>query len=62
MKSSNNNINRNQKGTPQLNKRGNAPENKDNLDSRKREEQDFKGDDVTHNKKAQQTPASKKRN
>jgi len=27
------------------------PENKDNLDSRKNEEQDFKGDDVTHNKK-----------
>jgi hypothetical protein len=29
-----------------------APENKDNLDSRKNEEQDFKGSDVTHNKKA----------
>lgn len=28
-----------------------SPENKDNLDSRKNEEQDFKGDDVTHNKK-----------
>jgi len=27
------------------------PENKDNLDSRKNEEQDFKADDVTHNKK-----------
>ena len=27
------------------------PENKDNLDSRKNEEQDFKGADVTHNKK-----------
>lgn len=27
------------------------PENKDNLDSRKNEEQDTKGDDVTHNKK-----------
>ena len=26
-------------------------ENKDNLDSRKNEEFDFKGDDVTHNKK-----------
>lgn len=26
-------------------------ENKDNLDSRKNEEQDDKGDDVTHNKK-----------
>lgn len=27
------------------------PENKDNLDSRKNEEQDTKGDDITHNKK-----------
>lgn len=28
-----------------------TPENKDNLDSRKNEEQEFKGNDVTHNKK-----------
>jgi hypothetical protein len=27
------------------------PQNKDNLDSRKNEEQDNKGDDTTHNKK-----------
>jgi len=27
------------------------PENKDNLDSREGEENDMKGDDVTHNKK-----------
>ena len=27
------------------------PEIRDNLDSRKNEEQDFKGDDVTHNEK-----------
>lgn len=27
------------------------PENKDDLDSRKNEEQDTKGNDVTHNKK-----------
>jgi len=27
------------------------PENKDNLDSRKNEEYDFKGGDMTHNKK-----------
>lgn len=27
------------------------PENKDNLDSRANEEQEYKGDDVTHNKK-----------
>jgi len=30
---------------------GKRPENKDNLDSRKNEEQDTKGDDVTHNEK-----------
>ncbi len=29
----------------------NRAENKDNLDSRKNEEFDLKGDDVTHNKK-----------
>ena len=29
---------------------GKRPENKDNLDSRNNEEQDDKGDDVTHNK------------
>jgi hypothetical protein len=27
------------------------PENKDDIDSRKNEEQEFKGDDITHNKK-----------
>lgn len=31
------------------------PEVRDNLDSRKREEQDFKGDDVTHNRKETRT-------
>lgn len=30
---------------------GRRPENKDNLDSRANEEQDFKGNDVTHNRK-----------
>jgi hypothetical protein len=30
------------------------PENKDNLDSREGEEQQFKGDDITHNKKEHQ--------
>ncbi len=30
---------------------GKRPENKDNLDSRKNEEQDDKGEDVTHNEK-----------
>ncbi len=37
------------------------PEIRDDLDSRKNEEQDFKGDDVTHNKKAQKTPRNKKK-
>jgi hypothetical protein len=31
------------------------PEIRDNLDSRKREEQDFKGDDVTHNRNMTRT-------
>lgn len=61
MKSGNNHVNRNQKGTPQLNKKGNSPENKDNLDSRKREEQDFKGDDVTHNRKATHNAPTRKK-
>ncbi|HEX7846832.1 MAG TPA: hypothetical protein VF476_13605 [Chitinophagaceae bacterium] len=30
-------------------------ENKDNLDSREGEEQQFKGDDMTHNKKERQS-------
>ncbi len=29
----------------------NRPENKDDMDSRKNEEYDTKGDDITHNKK-----------
>ena len=41
--------------TPQHNVQFNAnkkrAENKDNLDSREGEEQQYKGDDVTHNKK-----------
>ena len=36
---------------PQDKKQTNRPEVRDNLDSRKNEEQDFKGDDTTHNKK-----------
>jgi hypothetical protein len=38
-------------GSKQVKSKGLRPENKDELDSRKNEEQDFKGDDVTHNKK-----------
>lgn len=40
-----------------MNKR---PENKDNLDSREGEEQDTKGDDVTHNKKEVHNQSKKK--
>ncbi len=37
----------------------NRAENKDNLDSRKSEEFDIKGDDVTHNKKEHQSKNKK---
>ena len=36
------------------------PENKDNLDSRKNEEQDFKGSDTTHNSKETKSKHLKK--
>lgn len=48
MSKTNNNRNA---GIPQFNKKKPMPEIRDNLDSRKNEEQDFKGDDVTHNRK-----------
>ncbi len=35
-----------------FNKNKPSPEIRDNLDSRKKEEQDSKGDDTTHNRKA----------
>jgi hypothetical protein len=35
------------------------PEVRDNLDSRKNEEQEFKGDDVTHNKKETESERKK---
>lgn len=37
------------------------PENKDNLDSREGEEQQDKGNDVTHNKKEKQSEGKKKK-
>ena len=37
----------------------NRAENKDNLDSRKNEEFDIKGDDVTHNKKEHKSAKKK---
>ncbi|MBC7904112.1 MAG: hypothetical protein H7Y27_11845 [Gemmatimonadaceae bacterium] len=36
---------------PQTNNHKTRPEIRDNLDSRKNEEQDIKGDDITHNEK-----------
>lgn len=37
------------------------PQNKDDLDSRKNEEQDTKGDDVTHNEKQVHHETSKRK-
>ena len=47
-------------GSKQVKPKGLRPENKDELDSRKNEEQDFKGDDITHNKKETEGERSKK--
>ena len=52
------NIKSNKQQNPQknikLDRNKHRPENKDNLDSREGEEQQFKGDDITHNKKEHQ--------
>lgn len=45
------NTPQNTQHNPKTNNNNNRPENKDNLDSRKNEEYDFKGNDITHNKK-----------
>lgn len=47
----------------QFNTNKHRPENKDDLDSREGEEQEFKGDDTTHNKKVRksQKPGTKKK-
>ncbi|GAA4315100.1 hypothetical protein [Compostibacter hankyongensis] len=45
---------------PATNAKKTKAENKDTLDSRKNEEFEFKGDDVTHNRKA--TKKGKKKN
>lgn len=41
----------NSKPNPRVNNNKHRPENKDNLDSREGEEQQLKGDNITHNKK-----------
>ena len=50
------------KHNTQFNANKNRPENKDDLDSREGEEQEFKGDDVTHNLKEHKSkkPGQKK--
>lgn len=54
-------LNANARGTRGINTGANKrPENKDNLDSREGEEQQRKGDDITHNKKEKKGEAKKK--
>lgn len=52
--------------TPHQNTRFNknkpSPEIRDNLDSRKAEEQESKGDDITHNRKAHHGKQQKQKN
>ena len=48
-----------QKGNTRFNT-NKHPEIRDNLDSRKQEEQDFKGDDITHNQKEHHHQPKKK--
>jgi hypothetical protein len=48
------NISNQTKGNVQVGNNKHRPENKDNLDSRMNEEQQFKGDDTTHNRKEHQ--------
>ncbi len=49
------------KVTPPANQNNNRSNARDNLDSRKNEEQDFKGDNITHNKKETEGEKSKKK-
>jgi len=55
----NNNIRSENKRTGKHNNNRRA-DIRDNLDSRKNEEQDFKGDDITHNKKEMESEKSKR--
>jgi hypothetical protein len=54
-------MNTNTDNPKPVNKNNNRPDVRDNLDSRKNEEQDFKGDDVTHNKKETESEKAKKK-
>jgi len=55
-------INKSNRNISLQNKNNKRPENKDNLDSREGEEQLFKGDDMTHNKKDKHNEGSGKKN
>jgi len=54
-------MNTNKKPQVSQGKNTSRPEVRDNLDSRKNEEQEFKGDDVTHNKKETESEKPKKK-
>lgn len=57
-------MKKNNKGSEkniQFNQNRSRPDERDNLDSRKNEEQDFKDDDVTHNKKEHQSSRQSKK-
>ena len=58
MKGSRSQDNRQNKSVPVSHKP--VPQNKDNLDSRANEEQDTKGDDITHNRRETKTEHLKK--
>lgn len=47
-------------GNRNYNRNKTSPEIRDNLDARKNEEQDYKGDDVTHNQKQHHNKSKKK--
>ena len=49
-----------QKENVQFNSNRHRPDIRDNLDNRKNEEQEFKGDDVTHNRKEPRKPGEKR--
>jgi hypothetical protein len=53
------NTPQNTQPNPKTNNNNHRPENKDNLDSRKNEEYDFKGNDITHNKKENHSEGKK---
>ena len=50
----------NKKGNIQFNANKHRPENKDNLDSREGLEQQFKGNNITHNKKERKSDKKNK--